>query len=653
MVLSMLSVIQNVSKHRKTESPPVGPDEKASTSSATSLHTHPIAEMSRRKQRNPKPFFSSNEDDETNEMEDSKRENESSQMAESGDGAKVDEGGGSEDGDRDSPRDLSSLVKVEVIEHPVTKSPSPPMAATITASSSSSSFTPSPPMTITSLPPLTPMPPLGQSGRIIPEDFAAKNNMFHFGDVIVAHHPDTAPVPMVIPMVYLYPLQDKREGGIRYRMLVPLNGGPPPPPELLIPPNIMRMPSPPQSKPRRTVKKESPLDLSKSPPGGEACSPSSPHLSGGLASKEIEAQLNFLKVKHLEFIKSQQQPPPSASRCEDCNINFSKHQNYVAHKKYYCSGGVSHPPPKAEEDPEPPTHHIPQRKPPSSPPKRSVAAAAVAALGLLGISSATSPPRPSSSFDPNKELLLLKQQQELLSKEVSSSLLSGRDSEAPPQHFVCEGCGIKFKSVNNLQAHQARYCAGLRKAEEMNSAFEAMIKSSPGLPPLSPADMMSFLNAKSMEAKESGNASSGSSSTKEDFCCILCGYKEDSLDKLKDHINMHFIGQVKRSRSSSASSSNQANGASENRSEGGNKSPEPAKKRVKLEEDSSSSPVREKEESSASPPRSKSITPTNSVPESGSSSMRCESCDIGFSQLSNFIAHKKYYCRGIRSTSSP
>ena len=39
------------------------------------------------------------------------------------------------------------------------------------------------------------------------EDIAAKqNNMFHFGDVSVAHHPDTAPVPMVIPMVYLYPI---------------------------------------------------------------------------------------------------------------------------------------------------------------------------------------------------------------------------------------------------------------------------------------------------------------------------------------------------------------------------------------------------------------------------------------------------------------
>jgi hypothetical protein len=29
----------------------------------------------------------------------------------------------------------------------------------------------------------------------------------------------------------------------------------------------------------------------------------------------------------------------------------------------------------------------------------------------------------------------------------------------------------------------------------------------------------------------------------EDFCCILCGLKEASVDKLKDHINMHFIGK--------------------------------------------------------------------------------------------------------------
>ena len=73
--------------------------------------------------------------------------------------------------------------------------------------------------------------------------------------------------------------------------------------------------------------------------------------------REIEAHLNFLKVKHLEFIKSQQQQQQqqqaavvaaaaaaaSESRCEECNINFSKHQNYLAHKKYYCSAGGAKP----------------------------------------------------------------------------------------------------------------------------------------------------------------------------------------------------------------------------------------------------------------------------------------------------------------------
>ena len=70
----------------------------------------------------------------------------------------------------------------------------------------------------------------------------------------------------------------------------------------------------------------------------------------------------------------------------------------------------------------------------------------------------------------------------------------------PLPHFVCEGCGIKFKSVSNLQAHQARYCAGLRKASE--EAFEAMMlkqkqqqqQKASALPML---EMMSLLNAKS------------------------------------------------------------------------------------------------------------------------------------------------------------
>ena len=33
--------------------------------------------------------------------------------------------------------------------------------------------------------------------------------------------------------------------------------------------------------------------------------------------------------------------------------------------------------------------------------------------------------------------------------------------------------------------------------------------------------------------------------------------------------------------------------------------------------------------------------------------LKCNSCEIGFSHLSNFVAHKKYYCRGLQSAMKP
>ena len=92
--------------------------------------------------------------------------------------------------------------------------------------------------------------------------------------------------------------------------------------------------------------------------------------------------------------------------------------------------------------------------------------------------------------------------------QISPNLMLPSGITTPPlPHFVCEGCGIKFKSVSNLQAHQARYCAGLRKASE--DAFEALMKQKQqqqqqqqqqkALPML---EMMSLLNAKSNSEQE-------------------------------------------------------------------------------------------------------------------------------------------------------
>ena len=653
-----------------------------------------------------------------------------------------------------------------------------------------------------------------------------------------------------------------------------------------------------------------------------------------MQQKEFEAQLNFLKSKHLEFIKSQQQlqrqpitqphPQSNISRCEECNINFSKHQNYVAHKKYYCAAnaGKTNPPPTpmqivSDNDdeelpisnqsnhqqqlppisprvPTPKKEHSPtiagsvhrsaaktmNQRTPSVSPSASIcsnqsittgvsamamqAAAQAAINNFLAMSSIPGKDNTVSMMNgPTKELLLLKQQEllnkdNILSKEAAlhalkvaaaassnsshhdtlalnsnipdssspspqdkllmcTSIPSSGASKTPPSvplsagasqlgttsgmpltHFCCEGCGIKFKSVSNLQAHQARYCAGLRKnsSEEggIGNPFETMIKrmttqqpqtsgqTVPSLPPSHlmsgiQADMMSFLNARSLEqqlqqaealkaaaasahisessekddvnpptagpaamaamaaAISAANAASGSTSngvttgtdnvgSNDDYCCILCGYKESSVERLKDHINMHFIGHVKKPLHQSPP--HNGNIASEDsrvsnvtpKSKSPQISPQPTErltkrfsngkengveiptepKRIKLEGPTGTNSNRGKTLSTISPPiRRKSTDISDSIspktdsqlgptsllsPKSNgkkcssqqelsfpnmndlnqgnmvsveattpTNNMRCTACDIGFSQMSNFLAHKKYYCRGLLSTS--
>ena len=93
---------------------------------------------------------------------------------------------------------------------------------------------------------------------------------------------------------------------------------------------------------------------------------------------------------------------------------------------------------------------------------------------------------------------------------------------------------------------------------------------------------------------------------------------------------MHFIGHIKKRKSSEL----------EEGGGGGTDTPSPpvAKKRQKGSPlDAVSEEAKENVASAAAP--------------SSDTVMKCHSCDIGFSQLSNFLAHKKYYCRGLQSSS--
>ena len=101
------------------------------------------------------------------------------------------------------------------------------------------------------------------------------------------------------------------------------------------------------------------------------------------------------------------------------------------------------------------------------------------------------------------------------------------------------------------------------------------------------------------------------------------------MERLKDHINLHFIGQVKRKHDTSEATSETKNG----------KENEPSVKKVKVKDED----IHE----TASP-----TSPTESITDE-SGQLKCNSCDIGFSHLSNFVAHKKYYCRGLLQQPPP
>jgi len=119
----------------------------------------------------------------------------------------------SEDEDVTPAVDLSSLVKVEIVEEhsPVGETATQRSSETRSRSPSPQPSTPGYPSSI----PFPPPPPLARQGEHFPHHFTKDPpNMFHFGDVKINHHPDTQPVPMVIPIVYLYPIEASDEGKI-------------------------------------------------------------------------------------------------------------------------------------------------------------------------------------------------------------------------------------------------------------------------------------------------------------------------------------------------------------------------------------------------------------------------------------------------------
>merc|ERR1712037_363304 len=109
---------------------------------------------------------------------------------------------------------------------------------------------------------------------------------------------------------------------------------------------------------------------------------------------------------------------------------------------------------------------------------------------------------------------------------------------------------------------------------------------------------------------------------------------ESSVDKLKDHINMHFIGQVKKRKSENEGSlQGEEMADKENRQE-------VLVKRIKVE---GKQQEEEKVEVNSDPLTGKdSLAPSVKEPQTA---LTCANCNISFVNPSTYSAHVQFYCK--------
>ncbi|CAA9994383.1 unnamed protein product, partial [Nesidiocoris tenuis] len=202
-------------------------------------------------------------------------------------------------------------------------------------------------------------------------------------------------------------------------------------------------------------------------------------------------------------------PPPQVlvkqgdSKCQECNIVFYKLENYIAHKKHYCSARKL---PSAVESSQ-------EEKTPSP--------------------LASSPPQ---TMSPPKS-------ESTKSKSPIGNQIASTSKPGALYQFICAACGIKFTSYDNLTAHQTYYCPKRNpnepdKARRCNKCKNAVVGdhqcSGSSLGWKCPC--CSVVSPTASAAQKHMDTHSGVKA----FLCTICRYKGNTLRGMRTHIRMHF-----------------------------------------------------------------------------------------------------------------
>lgn len=158
----------------------------------------------------------------------------------------------------------------------------------------------------------------------------------------------------------------------------------------------------------------------------------------------LTSEMALRMAAELPALQNLPQPPQvlvkqGVSKCRECNIVFCKHENYIAHKRHYCSARLENTNASNEEG-----ANLP-----------SPLSVAHSPSGMSNSNPASSPTNSNG-------------------KETRTA---SPPANLPPAQqktlfqFICGQCGIKFTSLDNLKAHQAYYCP--KRVECANIKTEA------------------------------------------------------------------------------------------------------------------------------------------------------------------------------------
>uniref|UniRef100_A0A182JKP9 Zinc finger protein ush n=1 Tax=Anopheles atroparvus TaxID=41427 RepID=A0A182JKP9_ANOAO len=206
------------------------------------------------------------------------------------------------------------------------------------------------------------------------------------------------------------------------------------------------------------------------------------------------------------------------SKCKECNIVFCKYENYLAHKKHYCSA-------RNQDDGD----HA-KISPPISP--QTLGSATGTVVG--------SPAGSISSGGPGAR--------------NSVGVVGG---PVAYQQLICAACGIKFTSLDNLTAHQMYYCPKRIEASMPVNAISTTVSTptphkercskcksmhEPGQPctvaghGAYKCPICEAISPNSTEARRHMDTHGGVKA----FRCTICRYKGNTLRGMRTHIRMHF-----------------------------------------------------------------------------------------------------------------